>query len=56
MIKKDNLCFANKPMFTRFNRLNVNYEIGENVYDRMKKFKKFKILPEEEIDQRILKL
>ena len=52
--KKDNLCFANKPMFTRFNRLNVNYEIGENVYDRMKKFKKFKILPEEEIDQRIL--
>ena len=52
--QKDNLCFANKPMFTRFNRLNVNYEIGENVYDRMKKFKKFKILPEEEIDQRIL--
>ncbi|MDC1086866.1 PAS-domain containing protein [Alphaproteobacteria bacterium] len=52
--KKDKLCFANKPMFTRFNRLNVNYEIGENVYDRMKKFKKFKILPEEEIDQRIL--
>ncbi len=45
--KKDKLCFANKPMFTRFNRLNVNYEIGENVYDRMKKFKKFKILPEE---------
>ena len=29
--KKDKLCFANKPMFTRFNRLNVNYEIGESV-------------------------
>ena len=52
--QKDNLCFANKPMFTRFNRLNVNYEIGENVYDRMKKFKKLNILPEQEIDQRIL--
>ena len=40
--KKDKLCFANKPMFTRFNRLNVNYEIGESVYDRMEKFKKLK--------------
>ena len=52
--QKDNLCFANKTMFTRFNRLNVNYEIGENVYDRMKKFKKLKILPEDEINQRIV--
>ena len=51
--KKDKLCFANKPMFTRFNRLNVNYEIGESVYDRMEKFKKLKILPEDEINQRI---
>ncbi len=51
--KKDKLCFANKPMFTRFNRLNVNYEIGESVYDRMEKFKKLKILPEGEINQRI---
>ena len=49
--KKDKLCFANKPMFTRFNRLNVNYEIGESVYDRMEKFKKLKILPEDEINQ-----
>ncbi len=51
--QQDNLCFANKPMFTRFNRLNVNYELGENIYNRMKKFKKFKILPNEEIDRRI---
>ena len=51
--KKDKLCFANKPMFTRFNRLNVNYEIGESIYDRMEKFKKLKILPENEINQRI---
>ncbi len=51
--KKDKLCFANKPMFTRFNRLNVNYEIGESVYDRMEKFKKLKILPDGEINQRI---
>ena len=51
--KKDKLCFANKPMFTRFNRLNVNYEIGESVYDRMEKFKKLKIIPESEIIQRI---
>ena len=51
--KEDNLCFANKPMFTRFNRLNVNYEIGESVYNRMEKFKKLKILPEYEINQRI---
>ena len=51
--QQDNLCFANKPMFTRFNRLNVNYELGENIYDRMRKFKKLKILPNEEIDKRI---
>ena len=51
--KKDKLCFANKPMFTRFNRLNVNYEIGESVYERMGKFKKLKIIPVEEINQRI---
>ena len=51
--KKDKLCFANKPMFTRFNRLNVNYEIGESVYERMEKFKKLKIIPVEEINQRI---
>ena len=51
--QQDNLCFANKPMFTRFNRLNVNYELGENIYDRMRKFKKLKIIPNEEIDKRI---
>ena len=51
--QEDNLCFANKPMFTRFNRLNVNYELGQNIYDRMRKFKKLKILPDEEVNQRI---
>ena len=30
--QEDNLCFANKPMFTRFNEQNVNYEIGQNFY------------------------
>ena len=51
--QEDNLCFANKPMFTRFNRLNVNYELGQNIYDRMRKFKKLKIIPDEEVNQRI---
>ena len=51
--KQDNLCFANKPMFTRFNQQKVNYEIGENFYDRMEKFRRLKIIPEEKIKERI---
>ena len=27
--KDDNICFANKPMFTRFNDQNVNNKIGK---------------------------
>ena len=51
--KKDNLCFANEPMFTRFNQQKVNYEIGQNFYDRMKLFKKNKVLTDERVQDRI---
>ena len=51
--EQDNLRFANKPMFTRFNQQKVNYKIGENFYDRMEKFTKLKVLPEEKIKERI---
>ena len=50
--QEDNLCFANKPMFTRFNEQNVNYEIGQNFYKRMDIFKNLKIMPEEKLYQR----
>ena len=51
--EKDNICFANKPMFTRFNDQNVNYKIGQNFYDRMDKIKKSNMIPEEKIIERI---
>ena len=51
--EKDNLCFANKPMFTRFNQQKVNYEIGQNFYDRMDLFRKLEVISEKRIDERI---
>ena len=51
--RDDNICFANKPMFTRFNDQNVNYKIGQNFYDRMDKIKKYYMIPEEKIIERI---
>ena len=51
--KKDNLCFANKPMFTRFNDQKVNYEIGQNFYDRMDLFRKLKVISEKNVQERV---
>ena len=44
--KNDKLIFRNKDMQNRFIKLDIPYVVGESFFDRLKKIKNKKLLPE----------
>ena len=50
--KNDNITYRNKNISERFIKLNIDFEVGQNFFDRIKIFKKTGILSKEQISLR----
>ena len=50
--QNDNISYRNKNISDRFIKLNIDFEVGQNFFDRIKIFKKTKILTRDQISLR----
>ena len=50
--KNDNVMYRNKKTSERWLKLNLDFEIGQNFFDRLKKINDLKLLSNEENDLR----
>ena len=50
--QNDNIAYRNKNISERFIKLNIDFEVGQNFFDRIKIFKKSGILNKEQINLR----
>ena len=50
--QNDNISYRNKNISHRFIKLNIDFEVGQNFFDRIKIFKKTKILTRDQISLR----
>ena len=47
--KNDNIQYRNQNISERFIKLNIDFEVGQNFFDRIKKFRQSDILSEEQV-------
>ena len=50
--QNDNIAYRNKNISERFIKLNIDFEVGQNFFDRIKIFKKTEILTRDQISLR----
>ena len=50
--KNDNIVYRNKNISDRFIKLNIDFEVGQNFFERIKIFTKTGVLTKEQIKQR----
>ena len=50
--KNDNIAYRNKNISERFIKLNIDFEVGQNFFERIRIFKKTGILTTEQINLR----
>ena len=47
--KNDNIQYRNQNISERFIKLNIDFEVGQNFFDRIKKFKQSDLLSKEQV-------